>query len=101
MASLAVYSMPITGCFMPSSRMRLTARPTSGLNIQSPMASGLAARIFAIWVSMLVAPCGTASVATIVPPVFCQYGVTARTTLSPASFFQCSTASFFAPVELR
>ena len=33
------------------------------------------------------------------PPRFSQNGVTARTTLSPASFFQCSTASFFVPSD--
>ena len=89
------------GCFIPNSRRRLTASPTSGVNIHRAIASGLAALIFAIWVSMLVAPCGTASVATIVPPLAFQNGSTARTTLSPASFFQCSTASRLAPMLLR
>jgi hypothetical protein len=99
LASLSVYSTPMIGCFMPKSRMRFSANPVSGVNIQRAITSGLAARTLAICVSMLVAPCATASLATILPPPSRQTWSASFTMLSPTSFCHCICASFLAPIS--
>ncbi len=60
--------MPMTGTFMPNSRIFFMAVPGSGLNSQRPTQSGFEARILAIWVSMFGAPTSMNSVATTSPP---------------------------------